>query len=301
MRPGIWIAALQFALAASHLALQDAALGNTFSEEERERMGVYMGTAMASVEEGERIWQQVTDNGTRPYSSMNLDQIPANLLMTHASASCIAAHSQLYGPCMVIATGCSAGADAIGQAFWAIQEGRGDRMLAGGCDSAISPISLDVFCVMGALSTNFNDEPQRASRPYDQKRDGFVMAEGAAVMLLEKRELALARGAHIYAEILAFSSNSNAYHMTSLTTGWFTIAATTHANAHRSWYYTATIGIHQLAWQFNSFQRCSGDSSLQSSLRRTGVSYSHQRYKIAHRSYSRRSQRYRNSRYSARP
>jgi len=147
---------------------------------------------------------------------MNLDQIPANLLMTHASASCTAAHFQLYGPCMVIATGCSAGSDAIGQAFWAIQEGRCDRMLAGGCDSAISPISLNVFHIMGALSTNFNDEPQRASRPYDQRRDGFVMAEGAAVILLEKRELALARGAHIYAEILAFSSNSNAYHMTSL-------------------------------------------------------------------------------------
>ena len=202
----------QFALAASHLALQDAALGNTLSEEERERIGVYMGTAMASVEEGERMWQQVIDNGIM----MNLDQIPANLLMTHASASCTAAHFQLYGPCMVIATGCSAGSDAIGQAFWAIQEGRCDRMLAGGCDSAISPISLNVFHIMGALSTNFNDEPQRASRPYDQRRDGFVMAEGAAVILLEKRELALARGAHIYAEILAFSSNSNAYHMTSL-------------------------------------------------------------------------------------
>jgi 3-oxoacyl-(acyl-carrier-protein) synthase len=206
----------QFALAASHLALQDAALGNTFSEEERERSGVYMGTAMASVEEGERIWQQAMNNGADPYTSMNIDQIPANLLMTHASAACTAAHFQLYGPCMVIATGCSAGADAIGQAFWAIQEGRSDRMLAGGCDSAISPISLNVFHIMGALSTNFNDEPQRASRPYDQRRDGFVMAEGAAVILLEKRELALARGAHIYAEILAFSSNSNAYHMTSL-------------------------------------------------------------------------------------
>ena len=202
----------QFALAASHLALQDAAIGDTFSEEERERIGVYMGTAMSGVEEGERIWQQVMAGGT----SINLDHAPANLLMTHASAACTAAHFQLYGPCMAIATGCSAGADAIGQAFWAIQEGRCDRMLAGGCDSAISPMSLNVFCVMGALSTNFNDEPQRASRPYDQKRDGFVMAEGAAVMLLEKRELALARGAHIYAEILAFSSNSNAYHMTSL-------------------------------------------------------------------------------------
>ena len=206
----------RFALAAAHLALEDAAIGTPFSEEEREHMGVYMGTAMAYVEEGERIWQHATDNGTHPYTSTNNLQFPANLLLTHSSASCIAAHSQLYGPCMVIATGCSAGADAIGQAFWAIQEGRSDRMLAGGCDSAITPIGLDVFCVMGALSTNFNEKPQHASRPYDQERDGFVMAEGAAVLLLEKRELALARGAHIYAEILTFSSNSNAYHMTTL-------------------------------------------------------------------------------------
>lgn len=206
----------RFALAAAHLALEDAAIGSILSEEERERMGVYIGTAMSYVEEGERIWQRVTDNGTHPYTYMNFGQLPANLLLTHASASCIAEHSQLHGPCMVIATGCSAGADAIGQAFWTIQEGCSDRMLAGGCDSAISPIGLDVFCVMGALSTNFNDEPQHASRPYDQERDGFVMAEGAAVILLEERELALARGAHIYAEILAFSSNSNAYHMTTL-------------------------------------------------------------------------------------
>ncbi len=208
--------ATQFALVSAYLALEDANIDHTLGELERERMGVYMGSAMTCVAEGERLWQQSTANGTHPYTSVDLAQIPADLFITHASASCIAAHYQLYGPSMVIATGCSAGTDAIGQAFWAIQERRVDRMLAGGCDSALSPIGLDVFCVMGALSTNFNEEPQRASRPYDQKHDGFVMAEGAAVMLLEERELALARGAHIYAEILAFSSNSNAHHMTAL-------------------------------------------------------------------------------------
>ena len=173
---------------------------------------------------------------------------PANLLMTHTSASCTAAHFQLYGPCMVIATGCSAGADAIGQAFWAIQEDRCDRMLAGGSDSAISPISLNVFCVMGALSTNFNDEPQRASRPYDQKHDGFVMAEGAAVYAAGEARTGpgtwrthLCRNPGIF-----FKQQCVPYDK--LTTGWFTFAATTHANTQRRWYYTATIGIHQLAW-----------------------------------------------------
>src|SRR5579883_1786218 len=183
--------ATQFGLAAANLAMQDAGLANALSEEEREQTGVYMGLAMACLEEGEKQW-------------------------AHATASAIAAHHQLYGPCTVIATGCSAGADAIGQAFWLIQEGRADRMLAGGTDAAICYGVLDVFCVMGALSSNYNDAPARASRPYDQRRDGFVMAEGAGVVLLEEREQALARGAHIYAEIIAFSSNSNAYHMTSL-------------------------------------------------------------------------------------
>jgi len=135
--------------------------------------------------------------------------------MTHAPAAAIAIHHQLHGPCTVISTGCSAGADAIGQAFWAIQEGRTDRMLAGGSDSAIAYAGLACFCVLGALSTR-NDDPQRASRPYDKERDGFVMAEGAGVLVLEERELALARNAHIYAELIAFTSNSNAHHMTSL-------------------------------------------------------------------------------------
>lgn len=138
------------------------------------------------------------------------------MMMPHAAALSIAAHHHLHGPATVISTGCSAGADAIGQAFWTIQEGRADRMLAGGSDSSISYTGMDVFCVMGALSTHYNEVPERASRPYDNARDGFVMAEGAAVLLLEERELALARGAHIYAELITFTSNSNAYHMTAL-------------------------------------------------------------------------------------
>src|SRR5262249_51922370 len=127
----------------------------------------------------------------------------------------IAAHHRLCGPCLTIATGCSAGGDAIGQACWQIQEGRAERMLAGGTDSTLTPIGLGVFNVIHALSTR-NDEPERASRPYDAERDGFVLSEGAAVLLLEERELALARGAHIYAEIQAFVTNNNAYHMAAL-------------------------------------------------------------------------------------
>ncbi|MFL5655993.1 MAG: beta-ketoacyl-[acyl-carrier-protein] synthase family protein [Ktedonobacteraceae bacterium] len=204
----------QLAVAASNLAWQDAGL-NGLSEEERDCSGVYMGTAISSMENGEKLWVQLRSQGIEPENNQINYVIPAGLRMINAPATAVAAHHQLHGPCTVIATGCSAGADAIGQAFWLIQEGRADRMLAGGVDSAITYAVMDVFCVLGAMSTR-NDDPQRASRPYDKNRDGFVMAEGSGILLLEERELALARNAHIYAELITFSSNCNAHHMTAL-------------------------------------------------------------------------------------
>ena len=210
----------QFALAAANLALQDAGLSGlagASSEAERHQMGVYMGSAMASTAEGERLWAVLTDRGAHPQmdNTNGMIPIPVNLLLTHSPAAAIAIHHHLHGPCMVISTGCSAGADAIGEAFWTIQDGQADCMLAGGTDSAISYGGFAAFCVLGAMST-FNEEPERASRPYDRKRDGFVMSEGAATLILEERERALARNAHIYAEMSAFVSNSNSHHMTAL-------------------------------------------------------------------------------------
>jgi 3-oxoacyl-(acyl-carrier-protein) synthase len=204
----------QFAVAAANLTLQDAHLAN-LTEAERNQMGVYMGTAMASASDGDHLWDTLTKHGTQPYHGSEDIFLSSALFLNHAPAAAIAVHHHLHGPCTVISTGCSAGADAIGQAFWAIQEGRADRMLAGGSDAGTCYSGITAFSVMGALSTR-NDEPERASRPYDGARDGFVMAEGAGVLLLEERSLALARGAHIYAELLTFVSNSNAYHMTAL-------------------------------------------------------------------------------------
>jgi beta-ketoacyl-acyl-carrier-protein synthase II len=203
----------QLSLAAANMALEDAGLFNALSEEERDATGVYMGSAMASMEEGEKLWNALTGSGAHPPRALANDFVPPTLFMTHAPAAAIAMHHQLHGPCMVIATGCSAGADAIGQAFWAIQEGRADRMVAGGSDSALANVCMNAFCVLGAMSTR-NDDPEGASRPYDRQRDGFVMAEGAGVAVLEEREAALARHAHIYAEIVVFTSNVNAHHMT---------------------------------------------------------------------------------------
>jgi 3-oxoacyl-(acyl-carrier-protein) synthase len=209
----------QFVLAAANLALLDGALldasGTLLATVDRTRCGVAIGTAMGPVEEGERLWRLFTADGRQPPCFPCGGVHLATLLLSSMPATAIAAHHQLHGPSMVLATGCSAGADAIGQAFWMIQQGRAERMLAGGCDSAISLFSINIFSSMRALSTR-NDEPERASRPYDARRDGFVMSEGACVLLLEERELALARGATLYAELQAFVSNNNAHHMTAL-------------------------------------------------------------------------------------
>lgn len=206
--------ATQFSIASANMALEDAHLMGKLSEEERERTGVFIGSAMAGVDELEKTWQRLTDSGSHPpRETREREPLIVTRMMTHTYAAMIAVHHQLYGPCTSLATACAAGGDAIGEAFWAIQEGRADRMLAGGADSAICAVGMNVFAILGALSTR-NEEPERASRPYDATRDGFVMAEGAAILLLEEREMALARGAHIYAELLAFSSNINAHHMT---------------------------------------------------------------------------------------
>lgn len=207
--------AAQYAVAAVNLAMQDAKLVNVLGEEERDRTGVAVGSAMACVDGADILWASYTDKGTHPPRITRDDLIIPTPLMTHASAAAIANHHQLHGPCIAVTTACSAGADAIGEAFWTIQDGYADRMVAGGADSAITNVGISVFANIGALSTR-NEDPERASRPYDRERDGFVIAEGAGVLVLEERELALARGAHIYAEVITFNSNCNSYHMTSL-------------------------------------------------------------------------------------
>jgi beta-ketoacyl-acyl-carrier-protein synthase II len=205
----------QYAVAAANLAIQDAELIDVLGEEDRDHIGVAIGTAMACVDGADMLWAAYTDTGMHPPRITRDDFIVPSSLMTHASAVAIANHHLLYGPCFGLTTACSAGADAIGEAFWAIQDGYADRMLAGGSDSAITILGIGVFSNIGALSTR-NEDPERASRPYDRDRDGFVLAEGAGVLVLEEREVALARGAHIYAEVITFTSNCNSYHMTSL-------------------------------------------------------------------------------------
>src|SRR6266699_3326776 len=198
----------QFALAAANLALLDAGLPDQLNEAERDQIGVYLGSAMASITAAEQLWCQVTERGAHPPKDTTNGRVPVTLFLTHAPAVAIAAHYQLHGPCMVISTGCSSGGDAIGEAFWAIQEGQAECMLAGGTDSAMSYAGFAAFCVLRAMSTR-NEEPEQASCPYDRSRDGFVMAEGAGVLLLEERERALAEAGITSAQLGYINSHGS--------------------------------------------------------------------------------------------
>jgi 3-oxoacyl-[acyl-carrier-protein] synthase II len=128
-------------------------------------------------------------------------------------AGTLAAHYQLTGPQLTISTACTSGTQALGVAYQKVQWGAADAMLAGGCDSLIDPLMLTGFSLLGALSKR-NDDPSRASRPFDLHRDGFVLGEGAGMLILEERERAVARGARIYGEVLGYASTSNAYRIT---------------------------------------------------------------------------------------
>jgi 3-oxoacyl-[acyl-carrier-protein] synthase II len=122
-------------------------------------------------------------------------------------------HYGFHGPQFTVSTACTSGTQALGVAYQAVQWGKADAMVAGGCDSLIDPLMLTGFSLLGALSTR-NDDPKHASRPFDLHRDGFVLGEGAGMLILEEREHALARGAHIYGEVMGYASTSNAYRLT---------------------------------------------------------------------------------------
>jgi 3-oxoacyl-(acyl-carrier-protein) synthase len=144
--------------------------------------------------------------------------------MASASASAVALHHGFMGPRAVISDACSSGVNALDMARQAIIEDACDVALAGGSDASITPMGLDCYCVLGAVSRR-NDNPQAASRPFERDRDGFVLAEGAAMVVLEELEHARKRGASIYGEILSVATNTNAYHMTGLPGGGEPLAA----------------------------------------------------------------------------
>jgi 3-oxoacyl-[acyl-carrier-protein] synthase II len=196
----------QFSVAATRMALADAELDPV--REDPDRIGATMGTALGGVAHGERQYHNFMLGGPRAVD-------PALALTVFAgAASCnIAIEFGFTGPNSTNGMSCASGAIAIGEAFRAISRGEADVMVAGGAEAPLAPLCFGAFAIIRAMSTR-NDDPAHASRPFDQARDGFVMAEGAAVLILEERGRALARGAPIYAEVCGFGLTNDAHHMT---------------------------------------------------------------------------------------
>jgi len=136
------------------------------------------------------------------------------MMIINIAAGNVAIKLNLQGPCLGIVTACAAATDAIGEGLHWIRDGKADIIMAGGTEAAITPLGLASFCVLQAVSTKFNDRPEKASRPFDADRDGFIMAEGAGMLVLEELEHAKKRGAPIYAELVGYGCTCDAYHLT---------------------------------------------------------------------------------------
>jgi 3-oxoacyl-[acyl-carrier-protein] synthase II len=195
----------QLALAAAQQALADAQL--TITEANRDRIGVIIGSGMGSLEP---IVDNVNTLNERGHGRVSPFFVPMMLADTPAATVSIA--HNLRGPNMSIATACATGNNVIGEAAKMIQRGATDVMVAGGAEAAILPVAMAGFSVMKALSTR-NDAPEKACRPFDLNRDGFVTSEGTAVLILESLDHAQNRGASIYGEILGYGTSADAYHI----------------------------------------------------------------------------------------
>lgn len=197
----------QFALAASLEAIQDSGLD--LEAEDPERAGVIIASGMGGVGSWEESMYRLINEGVRRVSPFLVPKMIPNLAAGNVSIS-----FKAKGPNIALSTACAAGSHAIGMALRSIQLGEAELMAAGGSEAAITPLTITGFYRMGALATGYNDNPEAASRPFDIQRCGFVMSEGAGILVLEELEHALARGARIYAEVIGFGMTGDAYHIT---------------------------------------------------------------------------------------
>ena len=198
----------QFALAATRGAVADA--GIDFETEDRDRCGVLIGSGIGGIETLEEQAGILVAKGP---SRMSPFTVPR--LMVNAASGNVSIAFGLRGPTTAVATACATGANAIGDAVAMIRADLGDVMIAGGSEAALSPLGMGSFCAARAMSTR-NDDPQHASRPWDVGRDGFVMGEGAGVVILEELEHAKKRGARIYAEVAGYGMTADAFHITAV-------------------------------------------------------------------------------------
>lgn len=197
---------IHFAMAAATMAMEDSGLKIT--EENAERVGVVIGAGMGGLPAIEHYHKVLMEKGHRKITPFFIPMIIINLASGNVSIKFGA-----KGPNSAAVTACATGSHSIGDAYRIIQRGEADAMIAGGTESVITPLGIIGFSVMKALSSR-NDEPEKASRPFDSQRDGFVMGEGSGVVILESLENARARNARIYAEIIGYGMSSDAYHIT---------------------------------------------------------------------------------------
>lgn len=198
---------IHFGMAASMMAVEDAQC--TIDRGNAERVGVFVGSGMGGLPDIERYHAIFLERGPRKISPFFIPMTIINL-----AAGQISIKFGAKGPNSSPATACATGSHAIGDAFKVIQRGSADIMIAGGTESVITPMGIGGFNAMKALSTR-NDEPEKASRPFDKDRDGFVMGEGAGILILEELDHAVKRNAKIYAEIIGYGLTGDAYHITS--------------------------------------------------------------------------------------
>ena len=197
---------IHYALAAAQIAFDDSGL--TIDASNADEVGVIIGSGIGGLPLIEEMHKKLLEKGPSRISPFFIPGLIVNL-----AAGQVSIRFGAKGPNSAPATACATGAHAIGDAFKIIQRGDADAMIAGGAEAVISPLALGGFAAMRALSTR-NDEPEKASRPWDRDRDGFVMGEGAGIVILEERGKAMARGAKIYCELTGYAMTSDAYHIT---------------------------------------------------------------------------------------
>ena len=198
---------IHLGLAAATIAMEDSGL--KVSEDNADRIGVIVGSGIGGLSSIERYTKILNERGHKRVSPFIIPMTIINL-----TSGQISIKFGVKGPNSAVATACATGTHAIGDAFKLIHHGSADAMICGGSEAVITPLGISGFTAMKALSTR-NDEPEKASRPFDRDRDGFVMGEGSGVLVIEELEHALNRGARIYAEIAGYGFNSDAYHITS--------------------------------------------------------------------------------------
>ncbi len=197
----------QFAIAATKMAIEDSKLEIT--DENAENIGVIVSSGIGGLEIIEKEYEKMLTKGPKRVSPFTIPSMIANM-----AAGNVAIYTGAKGPNKSIVTACAAGTHSIGDAMQTIQLGKADAVIAGGAEACITKFGINSFANMKALSTR-NDEPTKASRPFTADRDGFVMGEGAGILILEELEHAKARGAKIYAEVVGYGETGDAYHITS--------------------------------------------------------------------------------------